>query len=63
MIYGGDSSFNKRSQKLVWWEILKMEPAVQKPLRHSEAHKNKSHKHPLKWGLWAYGEGYNKPHL
>ena len=36
MIYRGDSSFNKRSQKLVWREILKMEPAVQKPLRHSE---------------------------
>ena len=36
MIYGGDSSFNKRNQKLVWREILKMEPAVQKPLRHSE---------------------------
>jgi hypothetical protein len=32
MIYGGDSSFNKRSQELVWREILKMEPAVQKPL-------------------------------
>ena len=28
MIYGGDSSFNKRNQKLVWREILKMEPAV-----------------------------------
>ena len=36
MIYGGDSSFNKRNQKLVWREILKMEPVVQKPLRHSE---------------------------
>ena len=36
MIYGGDSSFNKRNQKLVWREILKMEQAVQKPLRHSE---------------------------
>ena len=36
MIYRGDSSFNKRNQKLVWREILKMEPAVQKPLRHSE---------------------------
>ena len=36
MIYRGDSSFNRRNQKLVWWEILKMEPAVQKPLRHSE---------------------------
>ena len=36
MIYEGDSSFNKRSQKLVWQEILKMDPAVQKPLRHSE---------------------------
>ena len=36
MIYGGDSSFNKRTQKLVLQEILKMEPAVQKPLRHSE---------------------------
>jgi len=36
MIYGGDSSFNRRNQKLVWREILKMEPAVQKPLRHSE---------------------------
>jgi len=35
MIYGGNSSFNKRSQKLVWREILKMEPAVQKPLRYS----------------------------
>jgi len=35
MIYGGDSSFNKRNQKLVWREILKMEPAVQKPLRHT----------------------------
>ena len=30
MVNGGDSSFKKRSQKLVWWEILKMEPAVQK---------------------------------
>ena len=36
MIYRGDSSFNRRSQKLVWWEILKMEPTVQKPLKHSE---------------------------
>ena len=36
MIYEGDSSFNKRAQKLVWREILKMEPAVQKPLRYSE---------------------------
>ena len=36
MIYGGDSSFNRRNQKLVWREILKMEPAVQKPLWHSE---------------------------
>ena len=36
MIYGGDSSFNRRNQKLVWREILKMEPAIQKPLRHSE---------------------------
>jgi hypothetical protein len=35
MIYGGDSSFNRRNQKLVWREILKLEPAVQKPLRHS----------------------------
>ena len=37
MIYRGDSSFNRRSQKLVWWENLKMEPAVQKPLKHNEA--------------------------
>ena len=36
MTYGGDSSFNRRNQKLIWREILKMEPAVQKPLRHSE---------------------------
>lgn len=36
MIYGGDSSFYRRNQKLVWREILKMELAVQKPLRHSE---------------------------
>jgi len=36
MFYGGDSSFNRRNQKLVWREILKMEPAIQKPLRHSE---------------------------
>ena len=36
MIYGGDSSFNKRNQKLVWCEILKMEPAAQKPPRHIE---------------------------
>ena len=36
MIYGGDSSFNKRNQKLVWREILKMEPTVQKPLKHNE---------------------------
>jgi len=36
MIYGGDSSLSKRNQKLVWREILKMEPAVQKPLRQSE---------------------------
>ena len=35
MIFGGDCSFNQRNQKLVWREILKMEPAVQKPLRHS----------------------------
>jgi len=35
MIYGGDSSFNRRNQKLVRREILKMEPAVQKPLRYS----------------------------
>ena len=36
MIYRGDSSFNRRNQKLVWREILKMEPAIQKPLKHSE---------------------------
>ena len=36
MIHGGNSSFNRRNKKLVWREILKMEPAVQKPLRHSE---------------------------
>ena len=36
MIYGVDSSFNRRSQKLVWRGKLKMEPAVKKPLRHSE---------------------------
>ena len=36
MIYRGDSSFNKRNQKLVWREILKMEPAAQKPLKHSK---------------------------
>ena len=36
MIYGGDSSLSKRNQKLVWREILKMEPDVHKPLRHSE---------------------------
>jgi len=36
MIYGGYSSFNKRNKKLVWRKILKMELAVQKPLKHSE---------------------------
>ena len=36
MIYGVDSSFNRRNQKLVRREILKMEPAVQKRLRNSE---------------------------
>ena len=36
VIYGGDSSFNKCAQKLVLREILKLEPAVPKPLRHSE---------------------------
>jgi len=36
MIYGVDSSFNRRNQKLVWQEILKIAPAIQKPLRHSE---------------------------
>ena len=36
MIYGGDSSFNRRNQKLVWRKILKVKPAVQKPLKHSE---------------------------
>ena len=36
VIYGGDSTFNKRAQKLVWREILKLEPAIQKPLKHSE---------------------------
>ena len=36
VIYGGDSSFNKCAQKLVLHEILKLEPAVPKPLRHSE---------------------------
>ena len=36
MIYARDSSFNRRNQTLVWREILKMEPDVQKPLRHSE---------------------------
>ena len=36
MIYGGDSSFNRRNQKLVWQKILKVKPAVQKPLKHSE---------------------------
>ena len=36
MIYGGDSSFNRRNQKLIWREIPKMEPAIHKPLRHSE---------------------------
>ena len=34
--YGGDSTFNKRAQKLAWREILNLEPAIQKPLKHSE---------------------------
>ena len=36
VIYGGDSTFNKRAQKLVWCEILNLEPAIPKLLRHSE---------------------------
>ena len=36
VIYGGDSTFNKRAQKLAWREILNLEPAIPKPLRHSE---------------------------
>ena len=34
-IFGGDPSFSKRVQKLLLWEILSREPAIQRPLNYS----------------------------
>src|SRR6185312_14588016 len=36
VIFRGDSSFSKRAQKLLFREILSVEPAVQRPLKYSE---------------------------
>ena len=36
IIFGGESSFSKRAQKLAWREILSLEPATPRPLKHSE---------------------------
>ena len=36
VIFGGDSSFSKRAQKLLLREILSVEPAIQRPLKYSE---------------------------
>ena len=36
VIFGGDPSFSKRAQKLLLREILSVEPAIQRPLKHSE---------------------------
>jgi len=36
VIFGGDHSFSKRSQKLLLREILSVEPAIQRPLKYSE---------------------------
>ena len=36
VIFGGDSSFSKRAQKLILREILSVEPAIQRPLKFSE---------------------------
>ena len=36
IIFGGDPSFSKRAQKLILWEILFVEPAIQRPLKYCE---------------------------
>ena len=36
IIFGGESSFSKRAQKLAWREILSLEPAIPRPLKNSE---------------------------
>ena len=36
VIFGGDSSFSKRAQKLLLREILSVKPAIQRPLKYSE---------------------------
>ena len=36
VIFGGDSIFSKRAQKLLLREILSAEPAIQRPLKYSE---------------------------
>ena len=36
VIFGGDPSFSKRVQKLLLWEILSVEPTIQRPLKYSE---------------------------
>ena len=36
VIFGGDSSFSKRAQKLLLREILSVESAIQRPLKYSE---------------------------
>ena len=33
---GGDPTFSKRAQKLILWEILSVEPAIQRTLKYSE---------------------------
>ena len=38
VIFGGDSTFSKRAQKLLLREILSVEPAIQRPLKYSEVH-------------------------
>ena len=36
IIFGGDSSFTKRKQKLLLREILSVKPGIQRPLKYSE---------------------------
>ena len=36
LIFGGDPSFSKRTQKLLLREILSVETAIQRPLKYSE---------------------------
>jgi len=36
VIFGGNPSFSKRAQKLLLWEILSVDPTIQRPLKYSE---------------------------